>query len=214
MLRSLAFASFLFLSVQATPSWASDSMTFFVTSVGVGNGANLGGLAGADRHCQTLANAVGAGARTWRAYLSVQSDQREASVNARDRIGSGPWMNARGVIIATGVDELHSPSNGLNRATALTESGGTVPGSMHDILTGTRLDGTAPSRLDPDMTCRNWTSSENSGRAIVGHHDRVSAIDEAWAKSWNSAHLTTGCSQKRLSDLGSGGLFYCFARFP
>lgn len=214
MRLSLSLPILLYLSLQVTFSCAAEPLTFFVTSVGVGDGANLGGLAGADRHCQILANAVGGGAKTWRAYLSTQSNQREAAVDARDRIGSGPWINARGVIIATSVDELHSPRNGLNRTTALTESGGTVPGGTHDILTGTRLDGTAPSRLDPDMTCNNWTSSEDSGRAIVGHHDRASAIDESWAKSWNSAHLTAGCSPKRLAELGSGGLFYCFARSP
>jgi hypothetical protein len=189
-------------------------MTFFVTSAGLGNGANLGGLAGADRHCQALAGAVGAGSRTWRAYLSVQSNERESTVNARDRIGPGPWVNARGAIVATSLAELHGPAAGLNRATALTESGTAVPGSMHDILTGTRLDGTAPSPLDPDMTCSNWTSSADVGGAIVGHHDRVSALEEDWAKSWNSAHLTRGCSRKRLLELGGGGLFYCFAREP
>jgi hypothetical protein len=199
---------------QATPAYPADAMTFFVTSVGLGDGANLGGIAGADRHCQALAGKAGAGARTWRAYLSVQSNERETTVNARDRIGAGPWVNARGEVIAASLAELHGPANNLNRATALTEAGTAVPGALHDILTGTRLDGTAPSPLDPDMTCRNWTSSADAGAAIVGHHDRVSALDEAWARSWNSAHLTRGCSQMRLSELGSGGLFYCFAREP
>jgi hypothetical protein len=186
-------------------------MSFFVTSTGLGSGGDLGGLAGADRHCQDLASSAGAGSRTWRAYLSTQSKGGARLVNARDRIGKGPWHNAAGALIARDVDELHGPRNNINAATALDERGTPAPGRLHDILTGTRLDGTAPSRLDPDMTCGNWTQGGKEGAAIVGHHDRVSAIDEPWARSWNSAHLTRGCSPPALAELGSGGLFYCFA---
>ena len=206
----------LFLALGfALPAPASEparpAMTFFVTSAGLGSGGDLGGLAGADRHCQSLAASAGAGSRTWRAYLSAQSKGGAALVNARERIGKGPWHNAAGALIARDVDELHGPRNNINAATALDERGTPAPGRLHDILTGTRLDGTAPSRLDPDMTCGNWTQGGKEGAAIVGHHDRVSAIDEPWARSWNSAHLTRGCNPPALAELGSGGLFYCFA---
>lgn len=187
------------------------AMTFFVTSAGLGSGGDLGGLAGADRHCQGLAASAGAGSRAWRAYLSTQSRGGARLVNARDRIGQGPWHNSAGALIARDVEELHGPRNNITKATALDERGIPTPGKFHDILTGTRLDGTAPSRLDPDMTCGNWTQGGQEGAAIVGHHDRVSDIDEPWARSWNSAHLTRGCSPAALAELGSGGLFYCFA---
>jgi hypothetical protein len=186
-------------------------MSFFVTSRGLGEGANLGGLAGADRHCQALAEAAGAGERVWRAYLSTQTREGVPGVSARDRIGPGPWHNAQGVPIAGSLEELHDARSAVRADTALTETGQRVPGRVHDILTGTRLDGTAPSGLDPDMTCGNWTRSGSEGAALVGHHDRVSAIREPWAASWNSAHLTRGCSAAALAELGSGGLFYCFA---
>lgn len=200
-------------------------MSFFVTSAGPGRGGDLGGLEGADRHCQALAEAAAPGGppMRWRAYLSQQSrlDDRSAepSINARDRIGPGPWHNARGERVALTVDELHAPGfAGIHAHSALTERGEPVPGRVHDILTGTRPDGLAPSPLDADMTCRNWRSSADAGDdargpngALVGHHDRVSAIAEAWASSWNSAHRSRGCSPARLAELGSGGRFYCFA---
>jgi hypothetical protein len=189
-------------------------MSFFVTSSGLGNGADLGGLAGADAHCQRLAAQAGAGARTWRAYLSVQARaglDLPKAVDARERIGSGPWHNAAGVLIASDVEHLHGPRNGINAETALSERGARIAGAMHDILTGTRIDGTAPSSLDADMTCGNWTRGGEQGAALVGHFDRASAIREAWATSWNSAHLTRGCSAAAIKELGSGGLFYCFA---
>lgn len=199
------------LSACATDKAASAPMTFFVTSAGPGAGADLGGLAGADRHCQALAAKAGAGARTWRAYLSTQGKDGGRTVNARERIGRGPWHNAAGVMIARDLGALHGDGNAISAATALSERGTPTSGRLHDILTGTRLDGTAPSPLDPDMTCGNWTRGGREGAAIVGHHDRASAIDEPWAKSWNSAHLTRGCDPAALAELGSGGLFYCFA---
>lgn len=194
------------------------SMSFFVTSVGVGNGADLGGLEGADAHCQELASEAGAGHRSWRAYLSTQGVdfKDENVVNARDRIGAGPWYNAKGVMIARNVDDLHSPENGVNKDTALDENGNRVNGrtekpNKHDILTGSRVDGTAfgPSFFT-DMTCGNWTKS-GDGAAMVGHHDRVGPINHEWAKSWNSAHVSRGCSQEALQSTGGDGLFYCFA---
>jgi hypothetical protein len=194
-----------------TSSHATDEVvSFFVTSVGLGSGANLGGLDGADRYCQALAAKAGHPSTSWRAYLSTQTELSQQSVNARDRIGLGPWYNSRGSLIANSLEDLHGPGNRLSKSTALTESGEPVPGKLHDILTGTRIDGTAPSPLDPDMTCKNWTSDADGSSALVGHHDRVSAINQEWAKSWNSAHLTRGCSAQRLAELGSGGLFYCF----
>lgn len=191
---------------------AAAPMTFFVTSVGLGAGANLGGLEGADRHCQELAAQAGAGSRTWHAYLSTQSRDGAPMVNARDRIGNGPWHNAAGVLIARDVEDLHGPGNNISAATALDEKGEPTSGRVHDILTGTRVDGYAPSRLDADSTCGNWTRNGPEGGALVGHFDRASAIKEPWAKSWNSAHLTRGCNAEGLAELGSGGLFYCFAR--
>ena len=193
-------------------------MGFFVTSVGPGKGADLGGLEGADKHCQKLATAAGAGNRTWRVYLSTQGkDFKDGNVvNARDRIGAGPWYNAKGVMIAKNVDELHSPKNNLNKETALDENSSIANGrtdkpNEHDILTGSRVDGTAfgPSFFT-DMTCGNWTKS-GEGAAMVGHHDRAGPIDHAWAKSWNSAHISKGCSQEALRKTGGAGKFYCFA---
>jgi hypothetical protein len=199
----------LVVACQMVPAIAQET-SFFVTSVGIGKGGDLGGLEGADAHCESLAARAGLPSTGWRAYLSTQAMPPEVPVHARDRIGPGPWYNAKGERIASTVDALHGAENGMTRATALTESGEAVPGRVHDILTGTRLDGTAPSPLDPDATCRNWTSSADEGGALVGHHDRVSAIDQPWAKSWNSAHLSRGCSVPKLAELGSGGLFYCF----
>lgn len=194
-------------------------MTFFVTSVGSGKGGDLGGLDGADRHCQTLAQAAGAGNRTWRAYLSTQAPSlnNPGFVNARDRIGTGPWQNAKGVVIARSVDDLHAASNNINKETALDEKGQPVNDrtrtpNKHDILTGSRADGTAfPGAPFPDMTCGNWTKSTADGAAMTGHHDRAGPINNAWAVSWNSAHPTLGCSQERVRPTGGDGLFYCFA---
>jgi len=195
------------------------NMTFFVTSAGPGKGGDLGGLEGADRHCQALAQSAGAGDRTWRAYLSTQAPKLADPnfVNARDRIGPGPWQNAKGVVVAKSVEDLHSPSNNLNKETALDENGKLVNGrtekpNKHDILTGSRPDGTAyPGAPFPDRTCGNWTKSTQDGAAMTGHHDRVGPLDASWAKSWNSAHPTLGCAQDRLRPTGGDGLFYCFA---
>jgi len=195
------------------------NMTFFVTSVGPGNGGDLGGLEGADRHCQKLAEAVGAGDHVWHAYLSTQAPKLADPnfVNARDRIGTGPWQNVNGVVIAKSVDDLHAPSSNLNKATALNELGGMVNGrtekpNTHDMLTGSRPDGTAfPGAPFPDMTCGNWTKSGPDGSAMTGHHDRVGPLETPWATSWNSTHPTLGCSQEKIRPTGGDGLFYCFA---
>jgi len=196
--------------MQSKPSGPS----FFVTSVGSGKGADLGGLAGADRHCQSLAQAAGFGNRTWRAYLSTPG------ANARDRIGRGPWQNVKGVTVASNVDQLHGANN-LTKETALNEKGGMVNGrtdkpNMHDILTGSTPDGRAIPGSD-DSTCSNWTSSA-VGAAMVGHHDRSGLRDDDASKSWNSSHLSRptkegapGCSQVALQGTGGNGLFYCFA---
>ena len=196
-------------------------MSFFITSVGSGNGADLGGLEGADRHCQTLAASAGAGNRTWRAYLSTQGTALNDPkvVHARDRIGSGPWYNAKGMLIARNVAELHSPDALVNKQTALDEKGQIVNGrtekpNKHDILTGSRPDGTAFPPTPPfgDMTCSNWTKSGADGTAMTGHHDRSGPVEHEWAVSWNSAHPSRGgCSQTALRSTGGDGLFYCFA---
>ena len=187
-------------------------MSFFITSVGSGSGADLGGLAGADQHCQQLAAAAGAGDRTWRAYLSTSAADGQPAVNARDRIGQGPWYNAEGVMIAESVDDLHSDNNNLTKETQLNESGEIVNGrgddpNRHDILTGSQLDGTAFAGTE-DHTCQNWTSS-GEGSAQVGHHDRDGGGDNP--TSWNAAHGSQGCSQEALRGSGGDGLFYCFA---
>jgi hypothetical protein len=191
----------------------AENMTFFLTSAGPGNGADLGGLEGADAHCQQLAEAAGAGGRTWRAYLSTQADGGEAAVNARDRIGTGPWQNAQGVVVANDLDELHGDNN-LTKETALTEGGDVVAGrgdspNRHDILTGSQSDGTAFAGSE-DRTCGNWTSS-GDGAAMVGHHDRQGLRDDEPSRSWNSSHPSRGCSQEALRGTGGDGLFYCFA---
>ena len=182
---------------------------FFITSVGSGDGANLGGLAGADAHCQKLASAVGAGGRTWRAYLSGTENGKP--VNAKDRIGAGPWANAKGVVIAQNVAELHG-ENKLTKETQLTEKGAVVNGrgdtpNTHDMMTGSQLDGTAFTD-GSDHTCNNWTSN-GTGSAQLGHHDRQGG--GANPTSWNSAHPSKGCSQENLVATGGAGLFYCFA---
>lgn len=198
------------LTVAALPARRQQPpMTFFITSAGPGDGANLGGLAGADRHCQTLAQAAGAGSLQWRAYLSATGD---STVNARDRIGPGPWHNQKGVLIARDVAQLHSDSANLTKATILSEKGDTVNGrgdrpNMHDILTGSRLDGTAFT-AEGYTNCGNWTGNGEGG-ARVGHHDRQGGGENP--TSWNSAHTSRGCSQANLQGTGGNGFFYCFA---
>lgn len=201
----------LALALCAGASFAQGpSMSFFVSSVNPGQGADFGGLAGADRHCQALAAAAGAGGRTWRAYLSTTG---AGSVDARDRIGRGPWYNAKGVQVAADVAELHG-DNHLSKETALTESGGMVPGrgdpvNLHDALTGSGPDGRA-LKAAGDTTCGNWTKS-GEGSAIVGHIDRQGLRDDAASHSWNSSHPTRGCGMEALKSTGGGGLLYCFA---
>jgi hypothetical protein len=209
-MRFSTIAALLGLALAGAVQAQQANMTFFVTSAGPGKGADLGGLAGADKLCQTLASAVGAGSRTWRAYLSTQG---QGAVNARDRIGPGPWQNAKGVVVAKSVDELHGANN-LTKQTALSEKGEMVNGrgdspNRHDILTGSTPDGRAPAG-DADMTCGNWTKS-GDGAAIVGHHDRMGLDESAPAKSWNSSHPSRGCSQDALRGSGGDGLIYCFA---
>jgi hypothetical protein len=191
---------------------AKSVTTFFVTSAGPGRGGDLGGLAGADRHCQALAQAQYAGDHRWRAYLSTSAAPGTAAVNARDRIGKGPWYNAEGTLVARSVEELHGPGSPIGKENALTEIANPVNGvgdtpNTHDILTGSRPDGTAFPAVD-DLTCRNWTSAD-AGKAQVGHHDRQGR--GATAASWNSAHATAGCSQAALVSTGGAGLIYCFA---
>jgi hypothetical protein len=208
-----ATAGIVALTVPASAQ--NGGMSFFVTSAGPGNGADLGGLEGADAHCQALAEAAGAGGRTWRAYLSTQPADGAPGENARDRIGAGPWQNANGDVIAASVEELHGDNNNLNKETALSETGETINGrgdepNRHDILTGSQPDGTAFAEGE-DMTCGNWTSS-GEGAAMVGHHDRMGLRDDAPSKSWNSSHSSRGgCSQEALRGTGGDGLFYCFA---
>jgi hypothetical protein len=190
---------------------AKSVMTFFVTSRGAGSGGDLGGLAGADAHCQALATAEGAGDHTWRAYLSASAADGQLAVNARDRIGTGPWYNAEGLLIASSLEALHGEKSRIGKETAVTERLDPVNGvgdtpNMHDILTGSRPDGTA-FPAGEDLTCRNWTSSAE-GRAQVGHHDRQGR--EAGVNSWNSVHASRGCRQQDLEATGGAGLFYCF----
>jgi hypothetical protein len=206
---------------QSTPPQLNPKdMTFFVTSAGPGKGADLGGLEGADQHCAKLAKAAGAPDRTWRAYLSTQAPGlRDPNfVNARDRIGPGPWRNVMGVEVAKSVDDLHSPASNLNKQTALDERGQVVNGTVdkpnrHDILTGSRADGTAfPGAPFSDMTCGNWTKGGADGSAMVGHHDRAGPMmTSTWATSWNSSHPTLGCDMAKLNSTGGDGRFYCFA---
>jgi hypothetical protein len=189
------------------------AMSFFITSAGPGNGANIGGLAGADAHCQKLAAAAGQGNRTWRAYLSTSGSGGQKPTNARDRIGSGPWYNAKGVRVAENVADLHSDKNKLSKENSLTEKGevnngrGDTP-NKHDILTGSQPDGTAFTD-SADHTCGNWTSTAADGSAQVGHHDRQGGGDNP--TSWNAAHGSRGCSQENLRATGGDALFYCFA---
>jgi hypothetical protein len=200
----------------AAPAQAQQAnMSFFVTSVGGGKGADLGGLAGADKHCQDLAKAAGAGGKTWHAYLSTQG---AGAVNARDRIGKGPWANAKGMVVATSVPDLHSANNKLNKQNNLSEKGEVINGrgdtpNRHDILTGTQADGSA-FPADKDMTCKNYTSS-TQGSVMLGHNDRQGLRDDDASKSWNSSHPSRGndggCSQADLRSTGGDGLMYCFA---
>ncbi len=206
--RLVAVAALLLVASSPLGMAQDAEMSFFITSAGPGVGADLGGLEGADRHCQTLAQAAGAGDSTWHAYLSTTG---AGGVNARDRIGSGPWSNFNGVVVAQSVEQLHGDNN-LTKETVVTEKGDTVNGrgdspNMHDILTGSQLDGTA-SADSADSTCGNWTS-RGEGSALVGHHDRQGGGDNP--TSWNSAHGSQGCSQENLQATGGNGLFYCFA---
>jgi hypothetical protein len=190
----------------------ASSMTFFITSIGPGKGADLGGLAGADTHCQRLATAAGAGSRTWHAYLSTSPANGQPAVNAKDRIGAGPWVNAKGVQVAASVADLHSESNKLGKENSLTERGEVVNGrgdtpNKHDIMTGSQADGTAFTSGD-NLTCQNWTSS-GDGAAQLGHHDRQGGGQAP--TSWNSAHASRGCGLEALRGTGGDGLFYCFA---
>lgn len=213
-MRMFAYVAFFCVAPPAIAQQAADA-SFFVTSVGLGKGGDLGGLEGADRHCQTLAQAAGAGSRTWRAYLSTQG---AGAVNARDRIGKGPWKNVKGETIAASVEELHSDANKLTLQTALTEKGEMVktrdnPPNMHDILTGSTAEGRAFTG-DADMTCRNYTSS-TTGAVMLGHVDRRGLDDTPAAKSWSTSHPSRGpgggCSQDDLRSTGGAGLLYCFA---
>lgn len=200
------------LLLVAVPARAQNTMSFFITSAGPGDGANLGGLAGADAHCKQLADAAGVTGKTWRAYLSAKAAAGQPAVNAKDRIGTGPWYNAKGVMVARNVGDLHSDNNKLNKENSLTEKGTEVPGrgnapNHHDIITGSLMDGTL-SPDTTDTTCSNWTSN-STGAAYVGHHDRQGGGTNP--TSWNSAHLSRGCSQQNLVSTGGNGYFYCFA---
>lgn len=196
----------------------SPNMTFFIVSSGPGKGADLGGLAGADARCQQFAQRAGAGAKTWRAYLSTQAEGNTPAVNARDRIGTGPWQNFKGEVIARTVDELHGDANKMGPTTTITEAGNMVPTSgftpnYHDVLTGSTADGRA-FPAGEDRTCKNWTSS-TAGAAMLGHMDRRGLTDDATARSWNSSHPSRGaeggCSARDLNGTGGNGLYYCFA---
>jgi hypothetical protein len=208
---SAAAAAALITGFVVAPVAAQQpTMTFFVTSHGPGKGADLGGLAGADAHCAALAQSAGATAKTWHAYLSTQGS---GAVNARDRIGKGPWTNAKGVVIATDVTQLHG-NNNLTKQTALSEKGEIINGrgdtpNRHDILTGSQPDGTAFTDAQ-DHTCKNWTSSTD-GSAMLGHADRMGLREDAESHSWNSSHASRGCTQDGLRSTGGDGLLYCFA---
>ena len=226
-LLALAAASLAVLTACATGTstgtstgTATGPMSFFVTSAGSGKGGDLGGLAGADAICQRLASAAGAGSKTWRAYLSTPPTMPSGTtpgvpaVNARDRIGAGPWFNAKGMLIARNVEHLHN-GNQISKETALDERGNVVKGrgdtpNEHDILTGSRADGTAFAP-QTDTTCKSWPHGGADGSAIVGHHDRIGPMPENWAKSWNFSHQSAGCSSEALVRTGGSGRFYCFA---
>jgi hypothetical protein len=223
MKKSASIVLSALAAVSLLAAWPAQAQTadtsFFLTSDGIGNGGNLGGLAGADNHCQTLAQAAGFGApKTWRAYLSTQAADGQPAVNARDRIGKGPWQNSKGVVIAKDVADLHSANNNLTKQTALSEKGEVINGAgdkpnRHDVLTGSQADGTAFAAGE-DRTCKNWTSS-TQGAAMVGHFDRKGLRDDEPSKSWNTSHPSRGpdggCSQADLKSTGGDGLLYCFA---
>ena len=217
LLAAAVVAAFTASPAQAQQAAPANAMSFFVTSVGPGKGGNLGGLLGADRHCQMLAMAAGAGNKMWHAYLSENGSAGHPAINARDRIGTGPWYNAKGVMISSSVADLHSDNNKISKQTALTEKGDVVNGrtdmpNRHDMLTGSQPDGTAyPGSDSANTTCGNWVRYfPMSGKARLGHHDR-DGNDPATGKSWNSAHDSMGCSQEELKATGGDGLFYCFA---
>ena len=207
----IALASAAIVTAGCAMMEPSNPMTFFVTSTGTGQGANLGGLSGADALCDQRAASVGAAGpgRTWRAYLSTSGS---GAVSARERIGNGPWQNAKGVVVATSVADLHSANNKLSKQNSISEKGEVILGrgdkpNRHDILTGSSPDGRS---LPGEMTCSNWTSS-GAGSAMVGHHDRVGLRDDEPSRSWNSSHPSKGCSQESLQSTGGDGLIYCFA---
>ena len=218
MISPACFALAAISVLAAAPAQAQSADTgFFVTSTPIGNGGNLGGLAGADNQCQTLAQAAGAGAKTWRAYLSTQAADGKPAVNARDRIGKGPWKNAKGAVVAKDVAELHG-TNALTKQSALSEKGEVINGrgdtpNRHDVLTGSQPDGMAFAAGE-DRTCKNWTSS-TQGAAMVGHSDRIGLRDDDASKSWNASHPSRGpdggCSQNDLKSTGGDALLYCFA---
>jgi hypothetical protein len=212
ILAASALISFC-AGAQAQQGVQAPNMTFFVTSVGSGKGGDLGGLAGADAHCQELAASVGAGNKTWHAYLSTNQNNPGGAVNARDRIGKGPWQNFKGVVVAKDVDDLHSPNNNLSQDTSLTERGQMISGvgsspNWHDALTGSNGQGRAFGAA-LNMTCNNWTSS-TFGNAMLGHIDRNPKMP-ANLTSWNAAHQSRSCSQPDLIATGGNGLYYCFA---
>ncbi len=193
---------------------SGSTMSFFLTSANPGKGGDLGGLAGADAYCKQLASSVGAGNKNWRAYLSAMPSNGQGAINARDRIGNGPWTNSKGVVVAKSVQDLHSDANNLSKQTSLTEKAEVISGrgdtvNNHDIMTGSTADGMTVNGTS-DSTCGNWTKS-GDGSAIVGHHDRQGLNDSAPMKSWNSSHPSRGCSLDALRATGGGGLFYCFA---
>jgi hypothetical protein len=203
-------------TVLAQQAPQAPNVTFFVTSSGPGKGGDLGGLAGADAHCQQLATTVGAGGKTWHAYLSTAETPTAKAINARDRIGSGPWQNAKGVVVATSVADLHSAGNKLGAENSLTERGTRVAGfgytpNYHDMLTGSQADGTAFQGSNLNLTCNNWGSSE-FGKAMLGHIDKLGGADNEFQHSWNSAHQSRACGQADLIATGGNGLFYCFAQ--
>lgn len=216
--RALALLAPLALAQQSSAQQAGPpqfpNMTFFVTATSGPKGADFGGLEGADKHCQDSAAKAGAGGKTWRAYLSQQALDGKAAINARDRIGKGPWVNARGVQIAADVEDLHSANNKISADTIVAETGRLIPSRLytvnqHDVLTGSDENGRAPPP-DKDMTCGNWTKS-GEGAAMVGHADRMGLRDDAASKSWNASHPSRGCSAPALVSSGGAGLLYCFA---
>ncbi|SCK45617.1 Collagenase NC10 and Endostatin [Variovorax sp. HW608] len=211
---TIAAAALLAACAMGGSSAPRNKMSFFITSANPGKGGDFGGLAGADRHCQSLAESVGAGGRTWRAYLSTTATAGTPAVNARDRIGNGPWVNVKGVTIANNLEELHGTNN-IDKQTGLTEKGEIVsasgdPVNNHDILTGSMPDGRASTDISKDTTCGNWTQS-GEGSAIVGHHNRMGTNAPPASMSWNSSHATRGCSLEALRSTGGAGLMYCFA---